>query len=114
VLWREVPPWLMEHLLQTVPPDDRTDGRLLFPGLKEGAMRDSMMRACRAAKIPGYSPHDLRHRRGSLWHAGGMPARELAAKMGPLKGVDEPRRLHARHPPDEVAEDRVPALLAST
>ena len=41
-------------------------------------MRNAISRACRAAKVPHYSPHDLRHRRGSLWHAAGMPARELA------------------------------------
>ena len=52
VLWREVPAWLMRELLDTVPPDDRSPGRKLFPGLKEGTMRDSM-RACRAAGIPG-------------------------------------------------------------
>jgi integrase len=52
VLWRDVPAWLMRELLDTVPPDDRTPGRKLFPGLKEGTMRDSMMRACRAAGIP--------------------------------------------------------------
>ena len=48
-------------------------------------MRDSMMRACRSAGIPGYSPHDLRHRRGSVWHANGIPARELAERMGHSK-----------------------------
>ena len=82
VLWREVPPWLMEVVLSTVPPDDRVPERKLFLGLKEGAMRDSMMRACRAAGIPGYSPHDLRHRRGSLWHAKGMPARGSRSGWG--------------------------------
>lgn len=85
VLWREVPPWLMELLLETVPPDDRLTGRRLFPNLKEGTMRDAMARACRSVGIPSYSPHDLRHRRGSLWHAGGMPARELAERMGHSK-----------------------------
>ena len=85
VLWRTVPPWLMEHLLEMVPPDDRTTGQRLFPDLKAGTMRDSMMRACRSAGIPGYSPHDLRHRRGSLWHANGMTARELAERMGHSK-----------------------------
>jgi integrase len=36
VLWRQVPVWLLEVLLQTVPPDDRTAERKLFPGLREG------------------------------------------------------------------------------
>ena len=52
VLWRPVPPWLMEHLLEAVPPDDRTAERQLFPGLNEGTMRDAMGRACRARRNP--------------------------------------------------------------
>ena len=48
-------------------------------------MRDAIGRASRAAGVPLYSPHDLRHRRGSLWHASGMPARELAERMGHSK-----------------------------
>ncbi|MGI8974681.1 MAG: tyrosine-type recombinase/integrase [Gaiella sp.] len=111
VLWREVPPWLMEYLLETVPPDDRTTGRRLFPGLKEGTMRDSMMRACRSAGIPGYSPHDLRHRRGSLWHASGMPARQLAERMGHSKAsmsLDVYTHVMA---PDEARIEQVLALI---
>jgi integrase len=67
VLWREVSPWLMNVILGTVPPDDRTAERQLFPGLNEGTMREAISRACRAGRIPHHSPHDLRHRRGSLW-----------------------------------------------
>ena len=111
VMWRAVPPWLMEHLLESVPFDDRTDGRRLFPGLKEGTMRDSMGRACRSAGIPRYSPHDLRHRRGSLWHASGMPARELAERMGHSKAsmsLDVYTHVMA---PEEAAFETVSALI---
>jgi hypothetical protein len=55
VLWRQVPPWLLEHLLALVPPDDRTPERRIFPGLNEGTMRDAIGRASRAAKLPLYS-----------------------------------------------------------
>ena len=75
-------------------------------------MRDAMMRACRAAGIPGYSPHDLRHRRGSLWHAGGMPARELAERMGHSKAsmsLDVYTHVMA---PDEAQSERILALIA--
>ena len=85
VLWRQVPTWLMDVLLAQVPPDDRTPERKLFPGLDEGTMRDAIGRACRAAGVPFYSPRDLRHRRGSLWHASGVPAQELAERMGHSK-----------------------------
>jgi integrase len=101
----------MEELLGTVPPDDRSDGRKLFPGLKEGTMRDAMGRACRSAKVPSYSPHDLRHRRGSLWHAGGMPARELAERMGHSKAsMSLDVHTHVM-PPDEAAPWRLLEVL---
>jgi len=113
VLWRQVPGWLLEHLLALVPPDDRTPERRLFPGLKEGTMRDAIGRASRAAGLPLYSPHDLRHRRGSLWHASGMPARELAERMGhswPSMSLDVYTHVM---PPDEADVDDLLPLLTS-
>jgi integrase len=74
-------------------------------------MRDSMMRACGAAGIPGYSPHDLRHRLGSLWHANGMPARELAERMGHSKAsmsLDVYTHVMA---PEEAETDWIVALV---
>ena len=32
--------------------------------------------------IPSYSPHDLRHRRITLWHYGGVPLREIQERVG--------------------------------
>jgi integrase len=113
VLWRQVPPWLMEVLLQAVPPDDRTAERKLFPGLSEGTMRDAIGRASRAAGLPLYSPHDLRHRRGSLWHASGMPGRELAERMGhskPSMSIDVYTHVM---PPEEIDLDFARALLVT-
>jgi integrase len=113
VLWRQTPPWLLEILLATVPPDDRTPERKLFVGLKEGTMRDAIGRACRAAGIPFYSPHDLRHRRGSLWHASGMPARELAERMGHSKASMSLDVYTHVMPPDEAEAEKILSLLAN-
>ena len=44
-----------------------------------------MTRACTAAGVPAFSPHDLRHRRVSLLHLGGMPW----ARIGELVGHDD-------------------------
>jgi hypothetical protein len=33
----------------------------------------AIARACTAAGVPTFSPHDLRHRRISLLHLGGLP-----------------------------------------
>jgi integrase len=100
-----VPSWLMQVLLDEVPPDDLTPERQLFPGLNEGTMRDAIGRACRSRGIPLYSPHDLRHRRGSLWHAGGMSARELAERMGHSKASMSLDVYTHTMAPDEIPED---------
>lgn len=80
--WVQVPGWLMDAVADTCPPDDRAAERRVFPGLTGDVAKNAMARACRAAGIPVFSPHDLRHRRGSLWHGQGVPARELAARLG--------------------------------
>jgi integrase len=41
-----------------------------------------LIRACTAAGVPAFSPHDLRHRRISLEHLRGMPW----ARIGELVG----------------------------
>ena len=77
----------------------------------EGTMRDAIGRASRAAGIPFYSPHDLRHRRGSLWHAGGMTARELAERMGHKKASMSLDVYTHVMPPDEADQSVLKALL---
>jgi integrase len=42
----------------------------------------TMKRARKSAGIPHYHLHDLRHRRISLWHAQGVPAREIGERVG--------------------------------
>jgi integrase len=106
-----VPPWLLEQVLRLVPPDDSAPERRLFPGLNEGTMRDAIGRASRAAGLPLYSPHDLRHRRGSLWHASGMPARELADRMGHSKPSMSLDIYTHTMPPDKADPAAVEAVL---
>ena len=73
---------LMEEITAATPPDDRTAERPVFPGITPDVAKNVMARACKAAGIAHYHPHDLRRRRLSLWHAQGVPARELAARAG--------------------------------
>lgn len=75
--WVQVPAALMDELELTLPREDRTPDRRVFPGLSPAGVRASMTRACNAAGIANYSPHDLRHRRASLWHFQGVPLREV-------------------------------------
>jgi integrase len=85
--WVQVPEWLMEILLTGTPPDDRNPTRPLFPWLHRTAhprqaANKTMATACRVAGIPHFHPHDLRHRRISLWHGQGIPAREIGDRVG--------------------------------
>lgn len=80
--WVQVPDWLMGLIADTCPLEDRTATRRVFPDLTASRLRLAMSAACKTAGIPVYTPHDLRHRRLSLWHGQGVPAKELAARAG--------------------------------
>jgi integrase len=41
-----------------------------------------MTRACKAASIPHFHPHDLRHRYASVKIREGVPVTELATQLG--------------------------------
>lgn len=46
------------------------------------ALRTSIAKACKAAGIPLWSPHDLRHRRISLLHLRGEPWARIGEWVG--------------------------------
>lgn len=48
------------------PRDDRTPDRRVFQGFGGDRFRTAITRACTAAAVPTFSPHQLRHRRISL------------------------------------------------
>lgn len=79
--WVQVPGWLMEITDASLPLEDRTETRRVFP-ISASTLRQAMARACRTAGIPLYSPHDLRHRRASLWHGQGLSVAELKERGG--------------------------------
>ena len=83
--WVTVPGWVMDAVLETCPPDDRTAERRVFPGFTPDVAKNIMARACRAAGIPHYHPHDLRHRYASVKIAEGVPVTDLAAQLGHSK-----------------------------
>jgi integrase len=80
--WIPVPPELFQAVMSLVPRDDRVPDRQVFLGFAGTRFRTAITRACTAAGIPTFSPHDLRHRRVSLLHLGGMPW----ARIGELVG----------------------------
>ncbi|HVR13494.1 MAG TPA: hypothetical protein VMS41_06925 [Gaiellaceae bacterium] len=72
-LWIDLHPVLAEALETKIGPrEDRDPNALLFAGSGADALRTSIAKACKAAAVPLFSPHDLRHRRISLMHLRGV------------------------------------------
>jgi integrase len=80
-----VPAAVMDAIVATCPHDDRTPERRVFPRCSPRGARGVMTRACRAAGIASFSPHDLRHRYASVKIAEGVPVTQLAAQLGHSK-----------------------------
>lgn len=80
--WVPVPEIVLHRVLDAVPREDRDlDGQVLS-GFDADAFRTALARACKASGTPAFSPHDLRHRRATLWHLGGVPVAEAAGWLG--------------------------------
>ena len=80
--WAAVSGWVLDEIEKTCPPDDRTPERRVFPGFTPDVAKNVMARACKAAGIPHFHPHDLRHRYASVKIAEGVPVTDLAAQLG--------------------------------
>jgi integrase len=80
--WVEPPHVLFERVSALLPRDDRSANRRVFEGATGDRLRTAIARACTAAGVPAFSPHDLRHRRATLWHLGGVPAAQASAWLG--------------------------------
>lgn len=84
--WVDCPGWLLQ--------------RMPLRGVERTALGNSMRRASGRAMIGNVYPHLLRHRRATLWHQSGLPAVELAYRLGharPSMSLDvysHVRRLH--------------------
>jgi integrase len=85
-LWVELPDVLADAIEATLPPrEDRDADALLFPGAGTDRVRTAIARACKAAGVPVFSPHDLRHRRISLLHRQGRTWAEIGRLVGQRK-----------------------------
>jgi integrase len=82
-LWVELHPTLADALeAELGPREDRDPDGRLFPGSGADALRTAIAKACKAAAIPLWSPHDLRHRRISLLHLRGVPWARIGEFVG--------------------------------
>jgi integrase len=67
------------------PREDRDSEARLFADVGADRLRTAIARACRAAGVPVFSPHDLRHRRISLLHLRGRSWAEISRFVGQRK-----------------------------
>jgi integrase len=80
--WVPVSAELFQAVMALVPREDRVPERRVFPGFGGDRFRTALSRACTAAAVPAFSPHDLRHRRISLLHLGGVPWARIGEHVG--------------------------------
>jgi integrase len=83
--WVAPDPLLFAAVAELVPREDRHADRRVFDYMTAERLRTAIARACAGTGVPAFSPHDLRHRRVSLLHLGGMPW----ARIGELVGHDD-------------------------
>jgi integrase len=82
-LWVDLHPVLAEAIEAMLPPrEDRDLDARLFADSGSDALRTAIAKACKAAGVPLFSPHDLRHRRISLLHRQGRTWAEIGALVG--------------------------------
>jgi integrase len=114
--WVQVPGFLLKLLEESTPFDERDRERHLFSWPQGSAepgqlVTKTMERACKAASIPVFSPHDLRHRRISLWHHQGIPAWEIWSRVGQTQVSTTLDTYTHTMPLAEVSADDYKALL---
>ena len=80
--WVNVPPDVFAAVVALVPREDRDSTGRVFGHVTQAKLRTDMSRACKAAGIPLYSPHDLRHRRISLGTCKACRSRRSASGSG--------------------------------
>jgi integrase len=82
-LWIDLPDVLADELERRLGPrEDRDPEARLFADSGADALRTAIAKACRAAGVPLFSPHDLRHRRISLLHLRGVPWARIGEFVG--------------------------------
>lgn len=82
-VWVELPDVLADAIEATLPHRKFRDLKArLFADSGSDALRTAIAKACKAAGVPDFSPHDLRHRRISLFHLRGMPWARIAEYVG--------------------------------
>lgn len=109
--WVQVPGWLMDEISARCPREDRVAERRVFPAFTADVAKNAMARACVTAGIPHFHPHDLRHRRATIWHHEGVPARVMQERGGWSRATIALDVYSHLMPIDEVPQDTLDDLL---
>ena len=109
--WVPVPEIVFAAVTALVPREDRDLSAQVFAGFGADRFRTSLTRGCKAAGVPGFSPHDLRHRRATLWHLAGVPVAEASAWLG--HSAQEHLKTYAHATLVDRTELDVPEMLAN-
>lgn len=76
--WVGIPMVMRDAILERgLKPGDRA-----FPELTKHSLYNAMTSTCKRLGLPHYHPHDLRHRRTSVWIHRGMPITDVTARVG--------------------------------
>uniref|UniRef100_UPI0039835191 tyrosine-type recombinase/integrase n=1 Tax=Gaiella sp. TaxID=2663207 RepID=UPI0039835191 len=70
------------QVVELVPREDRDLDAQVFAGFGSDRFRTALGKACKHAGVPVFSPHQLRHRRATLWHLAGEPIAQAALWLG--------------------------------
>jgi integrase len=112
-LWIDLHPTLAEAIEAMLPPrEDRDPSARLFGDSNSNALRTAIGKACRAAGIPVWSPHDLRHRRISLLHLKGEPWARIGERVG-QRNLAVTANTYSHVLMDESEVDYAPLLMAA-
>lgn len=65
--WLPVPDELLDEVAALCPIVSREANLRVFPGLRHDVVRRDLQTACAKAEVTAHHPHELRHRRISLW-----------------------------------------------
>jgi integrase len=110
--WVQPPEEIFEAVTALVPGGDRTPERPVFQGFNADRLRTAIARACTAAGVPSFSPHDLRHRRISLLHRQGGTWAEIGAFVGQRSARVTDTYTHVLLDDHELDDRRLLALSA--
>lgn len=110
--WVQVPDWLMGIVASSLPREDRTEARRVFGNFNPDVAKNAMARACVTAGLPHFHPHDLRHRRGTIWHHDpAITIREQMERGGWTRSDIAIETYSHLLPLDEVPADTLQGLL---